>query len=123
VTPAWHQLSPRDFEEAVAWLLANQGYEGVEVIGGAGDLGVDIRCYDQGGNLVVVQCKRYAPNKRIGSPVIQHFMAMARAERVACRPGDQHCYPFLLSRGLSGRWDTGSRSAPAWALAARHSRC
>jgi restriction system protein len=29
------------------------------------------------GNLVVVQCKRFAPNRRITSPMIQHFMAMA----------------------------------------------
>jgi Restriction endonuclease len=81
MTPAWHQLSPHEFEEAVAWLLTNQGYDRVEVIGGAGDLGVDIRCHDQHGNLVVVQCKRYAPNKRIGSPAIQHFMAMALHHR------------------------------------------
>jgi Restriction endonuclease len=77
MTTAWHQLSPSEFEQAVAWVLATQGYQGVEVVGGAGDLGVDIRCHDQGGNLVVVQCKRYAPNKRIGSRDIQHFMAMA----------------------------------------------
>ena len=79
-----YDLSPSEFEREVASLLATQGYRDVTVIGGTGDLGVDIRCYDQDGNLVVVQCKRYAPNRRVGSPAIQQFMAMAlhhRAQR------------------------------------------
>src|SRR5215207_10164020 len=77
VTTAWHLLSPREFENEVAGLLSAYGYEDVKVIGGAGDLGVDITCCDQDGNSIVVQCKRYSPNKRIHSRDIQHFMAMA----------------------------------------------
>lgn len=70
-------LSPLEFEMTVAWLLQTGGFTNVQVIGGANDLGVDIRCYDESGNLVVVQCKRFAPHRRVTSPMIQHFMAIA----------------------------------------------
>jgi hypothetical protein len=44
--------------------------------GGAGDLGVDIACYDEHGGLVAVQCKRYAPGNKVTSPNIAQFFGM-----------------------------------------------
>ncbi len=69
-------LSPRQFEEWVAGYLRAQGYAEVERVGGAGDLGVDLRCRDQHGSLVLVQCKRYQPGRKVGSPAIQTFFGM-----------------------------------------------
>jgi hypothetical protein len=69
-------LTPRQFESAVAVLLRKRGYRDVQLVGGAGDRGVDIRCRDRDGHLVIVQCKRYSPNRPIGDPAIQHFFGM-----------------------------------------------
>lgn len=78
-------LSPTGFEEAVAGLLRSLGYRHVKTVGGAGDLCVDIVCRGGSGELVVVQCKRYAPGRQVGSPDIQRFIGMAfihhRADR------------------------------------------
>ncbi|MBA2450152.1 MAG: restriction endonuclease [Chloroflexi bacterium] len=48
------QLSPRQFEEAVADLLRKMGYRDVKRVGRAGNLGVDILCRDNRGHTVVV---------------------------------------------------------------------
>jgi restriction system protein len=45
-------------------------------VGGAGDLAVDIVAYGRANNLIVVQCKKYAPENKIGSPEIQKFIGM-----------------------------------------------
>jgi restriction system protein len=70
------QLTPTQFEQEIAELLRDLGYRDVRRQGGAGDLAADIICRDQQGQLVVVQCKRYRPGARIGSPAIQHFIGM-----------------------------------------------
>jgi restriction system protein len=69
-------LTPARFEAAIADLLRDVGYRGVRHVGGRGDLAADIVCHDQQGRSVVVQCKRYAPGQRIGSPEIQKFIGM-----------------------------------------------
>jgi restriction endonuclease Mrr len=69
-------LNPTDFEHAITRLLPLLGYNGAKRKGGAGDLGVDIVCFDRHGGLVVVQCKRYAPSKKVMSPDIQTFFGM-----------------------------------------------
>lgn len=70
------RLTPREFEETVASYLRSRGFQDVQRIGGAGDLGVDIQCQDEYGRLVAVQCKRYQRGAKIGSPEIQHFYGM-----------------------------------------------
>jgi len=57
----WHlgdqtllRLTPRQFEEAIATLLTAQGYHDVKVTGGPGDLGADVVCRDDEGQLVAV---------------------------------------------------------------------
>jgi hypothetical protein len=70
------ELSPREFEELSVEYLRSKGFTDVRRVGQAGDLGVDVRCYDPQGRLVVAQCKRYRVDRIIGSPSIQHFFGM-----------------------------------------------
>lgn len=67
-------LTPSEFEEAVAGVLAGTGYRKVQLVGKAGDLGVDIACFDRRGSPVVVQCKRHAPGIAVGSGEVQRFL-------------------------------------------------
>jgi restriction system protein len=69
-------LTPRQFERAVADLLHDLGYRRVEIVGKSGDLAADLLAVDQNGRTVAVQCKRYAPGTKIGSPEIQKFIGM-----------------------------------------------
>jgi hypothetical protein len=52
------------------------GYTSVERVGGAGDRKVDIVCTDAYGGLVAVQCKRYAPGKKVTAPDVDDFYGM-----------------------------------------------
>lgn len=78
-------LSPAGFEAAVAELLRDSGYRSARQVGGSGDLAADIVGRDEEGRSVVVQCKRYKPGHRVGSPDLQQFIGMIhvhhRAER------------------------------------------
>jgi restriction system protein len=78
-------LTPAQFEHAVAELLSATGYRDVRVSGGAGDLQADITATDPDDRRTVVQCKRYAPHRTIGSPVVQSFIGMAAVHHAAQR--------------------------------------
>jgi restriction endonuclease Mrr len=78
-------LSPSGFERAVAEILATNGYLNVEILGGAGDLGADLRCADSYGQSVVVQCKQYAVGRKVTSQEMQLFIGMGRLEHRADR--------------------------------------
>ena len=71
-------LTGTQFEHWLADLMRRSGFTQVVVSGGAGDLGADVvaRAPDQ--RLVVVQCKRYAADRRVGSPEVQRFAGTAR---------------------------------------------
>ena len=69
-------LTPSEFEVAIAHILEKRDYYQMRRVGGAGYLGVDIVCRDDQGQKVVVQCKRYAPGRRVGSPDLQSFLGM-----------------------------------------------
>ena len=71
-------LTPLEFEHEIADLLHSLGFRDVEVTGMAGDLQADIVATDPDGQSTIVQCKRYAPDRTIGSPVVQSFIGMAR---------------------------------------------
>ncbi len=62
-----------EFELAVADVLRVHGYD-LDRVGGAGDRGVDLVGTDPEGWKVVVQCKRYGPDNKVGSPAVQSFM-------------------------------------------------
>ncbi len=76
-------LSPRQFEELVAALLREEGYQSVRVVGQTGDKGVDITCVDGDGRLVVVQCKKYKSTSTVGAPEIRTFFGVVVAQRAA----------------------------------------
>ncbi|BCL18428.1 restriction endonuclease [Streptomyces tuirus] len=66
-------LTPEEFEEAIAALCERDGCSGVEVVGGAGDLGADVLAVTPDGRRIVVQCKRYDASHRVGSQDLQRF--------------------------------------------------
>jgi len=78
-------LTPREFELTIGSLLQAQGYQQVRHTGARGDLAADLHALSPQGEYVVVQCKRYAPGQRVGTPDIQKFIGMMavhhRAER------------------------------------------
>lgn len=78
-------LSPRGFEEEVGRLLCDLGYRDVQRVGGPGDLGADLLCRDRRSKRVVVQCKRYAPGRRVGSADVQAFIGMITVHHKADR--------------------------------------
>ncbi|MFG2834272.1 restriction endonuclease [Streptomyces zaomyceticus] len=61
------------FEHAVAALCARDGCTAVEVVGGAGDLGADVVAVAPDGRRIVLQCKHYAEDNRVGSQDLQRF--------------------------------------------------
>ncbi|MFF2195104.1 restriction endonuclease [Streptomyces sp. NPDC058157] len=61
------------FEHTVAALCARDGCTSVEVVGGAGDLGADVVATAADGSRVVIQCKHYAQDHRVGSQDLQRF--------------------------------------------------
>lgn len=66
-------LSPEEFETAIADLCARDGCSRVEVVGGAGDLGADVTALTPDGRRLVVQCKRYGDDNKVGSQDLQRF--------------------------------------------------
>jgi len=71
-------LSPEGFEEFVAEVFEALGYE-VEVVGGTGDQGADLRVRREG-LLGVVQCK-YHSRGVVGSPELQKFLGTVHHTR------------------------------------------
>ncbi|MBF6591181.1 MAG: restriction endonuclease [Ktedonobacterales bacterium] len=78
-------LPPDQFEAAVGDLLSESGYAHMRRVGGSGDLAADLVCQDASGRTVVVQCKRYAPERRVGSQAIQTFIGMVAVHHRAHR--------------------------------------
>ena len=60
-------------------------YSQVTVIGGSGDLCVDIKAIGPDGKQVAVQCKRYAAQKKISSEDMQKFIGMIYVQHRADR--------------------------------------
>ncbi|MER7052654.1 restriction endonuclease [Streptomyces sp. NPDC000351] len=74
VAAAGHEaLSPDEFEQAIAGLCVRDGCAEVEVVGGAGDLGADVVAVAPDGRRVVIQCKRYGDDNKVGSQDLQRF--------------------------------------------------
>ncbi|MEV6263840.1 restriction endonuclease [Streptomyces sp. NPDC051784] len=66
-------MDPYEFEEAVAALCRRDGCSDAEVVGGAGDLGADVIATTPDGRRLVVQCKRYTADNKVGSQDLQRF--------------------------------------------------
>lgn len=71
--PAYDDLTPDEFEQAIAGLCERDGCTRVEVVGGAGDLGADVLALTPDGRRVVIQCKRYGEENKVGSQDLQRF--------------------------------------------------
>jgi restriction system protein len=69
----YHAMNPREFEHAIAFLCQRDGCRHVQVVGGAGDLGADVLALAPDGRRIVIQCKRYGPTTKVGSPDLQRF--------------------------------------------------
>ena len=76
-------LSPRQFEYTMAAILRMLGMTEMQRGGGRGHLGVAITARDASGRTVLVQCKRPARTKKIGSPEIEKFIGMAHVHHHA----------------------------------------
>ncbi|MET7275712.1 restriction endonuclease [Streptomyces flaveolus] len=76
-------LSWQDFEGYVADLCRRDGCTKVVVSGKSGDLGADVIGYLPDGRKLVVQCKKYAPHRSVGSQDMQKFVGTARLEHGA----------------------------------------
>ncbi|MGW0904174.1 restriction endonuclease [Streptomyces sp. NPDC002853] len=66
-------LDPDGFEDAIAELCARDDCREVEVVGGACDLGADVLAITPDGLRVVIQCKRYGDDNKVGSQDLQRF--------------------------------------------------
>ncbi|GGQ90195.1 restriction endonuclease [Streptomyces flaveolus] len=76
-------LSWQDFEAYVGDLCRRDGCTKVVVSGKSGDLGADVLGYLPDGRKLVVQCKKYAPHRSVGSQDMQKFVGTARLEHGA----------------------------------------
>jgi restriction system protein len=69
----YHGMTPREFEQAIAFLCHRDGCGQVQVVGGSGDLGADVTATTSDGRRVVIQAKRYGPTTKVSSPDLQRF--------------------------------------------------
>ncbi|MFG2197114.1 restriction endonuclease [Streptomyces sp. NPDC048639] len=79
-------MDDRAFEEYVAELCRRDACTEVKRVGGAGDLGADVTGRLPDGRRFVIQCKRFAKHRTVGSRDIQTFNGTARAEHGADVP-------------------------------------
>ncbi|MER6214348.1 MULTISPECIES: restriction endonuclease [unclassified Streptomyces] len=79
-------MDPRQFEEYVAQLCRRDGCTEVRRVGAANDLGADVIGRLPDGRKLVVQCKRYAKHRTVGSPDLQKFNGTVRSEHGADIP-------------------------------------
>ncbi|WSL14464.1 restriction endonuclease [Streptomyces sp. NBC_01283] len=67
------ELDPDGFEQAIADLCVRDACREVEVVGGAGDLGADVVAVTAEGLRIVIQCKLYGDDNKVGSQDLQRF--------------------------------------------------
>lgn len=82
---AIHQLSPRKFEELVAYLMEKQGYE-VTLTKQSRDGGVDIFALKRdgfGSFLTIVDCKKYSENNPIGIDLVRTMYGTLNIEKAS----------------------------------------
>jgi HJR/Mrr/RecB family endonuclease len=78
-----YNMSPRRFEELVASLLRDLGYD-VQLTGLGADGGVDIFATQKTGvgeSLLIVDCKRYAPQRPVGVSIVRALFGITEQLR------------------------------------------
>lgn len=78
-------MTPQEFEEFTGEALSAMGYTNVNRVGGSGDLAADLTATDPQGRSAIVQCKRYTPGSKVGSPALQQFIGMKSVHHQADR--------------------------------------
>lgn len=120
-------MDPYEFEEAVAALCRRDGCPDAEVVGGAGDLGADVVATTPDGRRLVVQCKRYTADNKVGSQDLQRFGGTCYAVHeadvaVVVSTGDftgpaleyaEQCGILCLGPDELGAWSEGA-APPPW---------
>lgn len=77
------KLKPRKFEELVAELFRDKGYE-IQLTSSTRDGGLDIiavRKSELGAALTIIECKRYAESNRVGVEVLRGLYGIVEAQR------------------------------------------
>lgn len=77
------ELSPRKFEELVADMFRNQGYD-VTLTQRSKDGGMDIIAVqrsDIGTIMTIVECKRYAPDNKVGVDIVRGVYGVVEQQR------------------------------------------
>ncbi|MGY5124954.1 restriction endonuclease [Streptomyces nigrescens] len=67
------ELGPDEFERAMALLCERDGCREIRVVGGANDLGADVLAVTPEGLRLVIQCKQYCEDNKVGSEDLQRF--------------------------------------------------
>ncbi|CAM5363609.1 hypothetical protein SALBM135S_08460 [Streptomyces alboniger] len=117
-------LTWQDFERYVADLCRRDGCTRVVVSGRSGDLGADVVGHLADGRKLVIQCKKYAPERSVSSQDMQKFLGTARNEHGAdvalfvttCRTFTKAALGLAVRhdiiavhRDLLGAWVKGAR--------------
>lgn len=77
------ELSPRKFEELVADMFSNQGYD-VTLTQRSNDGGMDIIAVqrsDIGTIMTIIECKRYAPDNKVGVDIVRGVYGVVEQQR------------------------------------------
>lgn len=97
-------MSGPQFEQLVARLMHRDGFTHVRIPGGAGDLGADVMARRPTGQTIVIQCKRYAQHRSVGSPDMQRFLGTCFHEH-----GADEAWFVTTSRFSKAAHDLGTR--------------
>ncbi|MFD3998951.1 restriction endonuclease [Streptomyces sp. NPDC058583] len=124
-------MQPQQFELAVRDLMRRDGCADAVQVGGAGDLGADVKATDPEGRRWVIQCKHRRAGlaaAAVGTPALQALNATSRpvhkGDVVVLITNGRFSQPAvefararpmqLVDRRLLGEWASGSR--PLWEL-------
>ncbi len=80
-TRKWHDLTPSEFERYVAEIFRAKGYR-ADVTGRTSDGGIDL-VLSGDAEQAIVQCKRYAPDRKVGVKSMREFSAVLDRHRAA----------------------------------------
>ena len=76
-------MDPYEFERLIADYFVRRGFVHAEVIGRAGDRGVDVLATNISGEYELIQCKRYRQGNNIGSTPIQRVYSYMRTRNAS----------------------------------------
>lgn len=104
-----HSLPPRKFEELIATVFRNNGFD-VELTPETRDGGIDIIAVQKnsfgGSTLHLVECKRYLPENKVGIGIVQRMLGVVEQHRA--------------TQGLIVTTSSFSREAEACAQSSRY---